>query len=182
VDIGGQERLPKPSVRRVAAGPDAVQHDGRGVAACGCAQSAAQERLQGARGGPRAVCAGQLAAQGAGQAQPAQGPFAWAQQQAEKVLDEPDALSDEKLAQTLSKLAAEVNDEVYRPQRGPRFADRPLPLWLARRPSRAPERAAHRCRGGGPGDRSLSAGPGQFAGGSSRTCRSRTRTWDAAAA
>ncbi|HEX6864456.1 MAG TPA: transglutaminase family protein, partial [Thermoanaerobaculia bacterium] len=47
-----------------------------------------------------------------------------------KILDEPDAISDAKLAQTLGKLAAEVNQEVRRTERGPRFKDRPLPLQL----------------------------------------------------
>lgn len=47
------------------------------------------------------------------------------------ILSHPDALSDDKLAQTLGKMAAEVNELVQRPERGPRFADgRPLPLQL----------------------------------------------------
>lgn len=46
------------------------------------------------------------------------------------ILDDPDAISDAKLAQTLGRIAAEVNQEVHRPERGPRFKDRPLPLQL----------------------------------------------------
>lgn len=56
-----------------------------------------------------------------------------------RILDDPDALSDPKLAQTLGKIAAEVNDEVHRPQRGPRFADRPLPLQLREQTVRTEE-------------------------------------------
>ena len=56
-----------------------------------------------------------------------------------KILDDPDALSDPKLAQTLGKIATEVNGEVHRPQRGPRFADRPLPLQLREQTVRTEE-------------------------------------------
>lgn len=56
-----------------------------------------------------------------------------------RILDDPDALSDPKLAQTLGKIAAEVNDEVHRPRRGPRFADRPLPLQLREQTVRTEE-------------------------------------------
>jgi RHS repeat-associated protein len=48
-------------------------------------------------------------------------------------LDAPDFLADAKLAQRLGQIAAVVNEEVRRPERGPRFADRPLPLQLRER-------------------------------------------------
>lgn len=50
------------------------------------------------------------------------------------ILNDPDAISDEKLAQTLGKVAAEVNELVKRPEKGPRFDNgRPLPLQLQKK-------------------------------------------------
>lgn len=50
------------------------------------------------------------------------------------ILNDPDAISDEKLAKTLGKVAAEVNELVKRPEKGPRFDNgRPLPLQLQKK-------------------------------------------------